>query len=299
VTTVHVTQVVNKATPVVSWSPAPLQIGSKLTSAQLDATANVPGKFVYTPALGTEITGSAETLKVVFTPTDSTDYNSVTQTVSLEVTVVSVSPLSLNFGTVYLDSITTKDVTVTNLGSVPVNVSTPLISILTDGDSREFVAVNLCLLPLQPHKSCTIQVSYVAGPFYRQQSAAMSVRFNSAGSPQTVSLTALTIDPETSLSATSLSFGTQKEGTSSASKTITLTNPGATALTIDSVTIGGSDPHDFLLANHCGSSLQAGSSCTFGITFKPGAKGSRSAKLTIQDNAKVGSQTVALSGAGD
>jgi len=188
---------------------------------------------------------------------------------------------------------------VTNLGSVPVDVSTPLISILTQGDSREFVAVDLCLEPLQPHKSCTIQVSYVAGPFYHQQSASMSVKYNSAGSPQTVSLTALTIDPQATLSASGLSFGTQKEGTSSAAKTITLTNPGATALTIDSVTVTGSDPHDFLLADHCSSSLAAGSSCTIGVTFKPGAKGSRSAKLEVKDNAKNSPQSATLTGTGD
>ncbi|MGA2538124.1 MAG: protease pro-enzyme activation domain-containing protein [Terracidiphilus sp.] len=76
---------VEKATPVVQWNPAPIQIDTKLTSAQLDATANVPGKFVYTPALGTKITSSTATVKVVFTPTKSADENTVTKTVSLEV----------------------------------------------------------------------------------------------------------------------------------------------------------------------------------------------------------------------
>jgi hypothetical protein len=95
---------VGKATPVISWTPAPLPIDSKLGPAQLDATANVPGKFVYTPPAGTEITTPTETLKVVFTPTDTADYNSVTMTVALEVTTLRVSPMSINFGTVYLDS---------------------------------------------------------------------------------------------------------------------------------------------------------------------------------------------------
>ncbi|MGA2536290.1 MAG: choice-of-anchor Q domain-containing protein, partial [Terracidiphilus sp.] len=85
VTLAHVKLQVNKATPVVKWNPAPIQIGSKLTSAQLDATANVPGKFVYTPALGTKITSSKETLKVVFTPTKTADYTTVDATVSLQV----------------------------------------------------------------------------------------------------------------------------------------------------------------------------------------------------------------------
>jgi Abnormal spindle-like microcephaly-assoc'd, ASPM-SPD-2-Hydin len=114
-----------------------------------------------------------------------------------------------------------------------------------------------------------------------------------------VNLTGLTINPEASLNATSLSFGTQKEGTSSASKTITLTNHGATVLTIDSIAITGTDPHDFTQTNKCGSSLAAGSSCAIGVTFKPAAKGARSAKLIINDNAQSKTQSVTLSGTGN
>ena len=172
-----------------------LSIDGKLTSAQLDAKANVPGKFVYTPALGTEIKTATETLKVVFTPTDSKDYNIVDKTVSLPVSVIKVSPTSINYGTVKLGSVTTRDVTVTNLGTAAVKISNPLVSILTSGDSREFVAQNLCPASLAAHKSCTIKVEFVAGAFYHQQSATLSVMDSSPGSPQNVSLTALTKKP--------------------------------------------------------------------------------------------------------
>ena len=299
VTMVQVTLQVNKATPVVSWSPAPLLIDDKLTSAQLDATANVPGKFVYTPALGTEIKTATETLKVVFTPTDSKDYNSVTGTVSLPVSEISVSPTSINYGTVYLGSVTYHTVTVTNEGSTAVSIYNPLISILTVGDSREFQADNLCPASLAAHKSCTMKIAYVAGAFYHQQSATLRVMNSSPGSPQSVSLTALTIDPEAKFSATSLSFGTQKEGTTSAAKTVTLSNPGATALTIKSLAMSGADAGDFKQTNNCGSSLAAGANCTVSITFKSGAKGARSAKLVLTDNAQTGSLSLSLSGTGD
>jgi hypothetical protein len=78
-----------------------------------------------------------------------------------------------------------------------------------------------------------------------------------------------------------------------------LQNSGATALTINSVSITGSDPHDFLLTNHCGSSLAAGGSCTMDIVFKPAAKGTRTASLVVTDNAKTSSLTSHLSGVGD
>src|SRR5262249_52770663 len=41
---------VTKATPVITWAaPADITFGTSLSGAQLNATANVPGTFVYTP----------------------------------------------------------------------------------------------------------------------------------------------------------------------------------------------------------------------------------------------------------
>jgi hypothetical protein len=195
VTTVHVTIQVNKATPVISWTPKPLQIDSKLGAAQLDATASVPGRFVYIPAEGTEIKTTTETLKAVFTPTNTTDYNSVDTSVPLPVSVIKVSPTSINFGTVKLDSITARNVTVTNLGPYPVAIYNPLLSIVKNGNSKEFLAENLCPKSLAAHDSCTIKVEFVGGPIYHEQSATLSVMTSSPGSPQDVSLTASTKEP--------------------------------------------------------------------------------------------------------
>jgi hypothetical protein len=299
VTTAIVSLMVNKTTPVLHWTPAVLPIGSKLTAAQLDGTANVSGKFVYTPALGTTISTSIENLKVVFTPTSTTNYNSVTDTVQLPVNAVRLTPLSIDFGTVYLGTITKKNITVTNLGNSAVTISAPLISIVKNGDSREFLAANLCPKSLAAHASCTFQISFIAGPYYHQQSATLKVTDSSPGSPQPVSLTALTIDPQAQLSTTSLSFGSQTLNTASAAKTIKLTNTGATELAIDKVAVSSGDLVDFDLTNECGSSLSPGSSCSIDMTFKPKAKGVRSAKLVITDNAKVSTQTVTMSGTGD
>src|SRR5439155_1624453 len=43
-----------KATPVITWAtPAAITYGIALSSTQLNATANTPGAFVYTPGAGT------------------------------------------------------------------------------------------------------------------------------------------------------------------------------------------------------------------------------------------------------
>jgi hypothetical protein len=79
---------VNKATPTISWqTPAAVAAGTALSSTQLDATASVPGTYVYNPTIGTvESSAGNVTLNVTFTPTDNTDYNTLTDSVTLVVT---------------------------------------------------------------------------------------------------------------------------------------------------------------------------------------------------------------------
>ncbi len=82
-----VTITVSQAAPVITWAtPAPVAAGSTLGATQLDATASVPGSFMYTPAAGTTLTAGTQTLSAVFSPTDATDYSSATAQTSLVVT---------------------------------------------------------------------------------------------------------------------------------------------------------------------------------------------------------------------
>jgi hypothetical protein len=84
---------VNKATPIITWdNPADIVYGTALGGTQLNATASVPGSFVYTPAAGTILNeGAGQNLRVDFTPTDTVNYNSATKTVQINVTPKSVT----------------------------------------------------------------------------------------------------------------------------------------------------------------------------------------------------------------
>ncbi len=75
-------------TPQVTWrSPTPIVYGTLLGTAQLDASANVPGTFTYTPAAGNLLdAGSGQTLSVTFTPQDATDYTTAAATTTITVT---------------------------------------------------------------------------------------------------------------------------------------------------------------------------------------------------------------------
>ncbi|MFI5112212.1 MAG: choice-of-anchor D domain-containing protein [Terriglobales bacterium] len=210
-----------------------------------------------------------------------------------------VTPSSIDFGTVYLGAIITRNVTVTNIGNAPMKITGPLFSIVHGGNSNEFFAVNLCPKSLAAGKSCTITVGFAAGPYYTPQTATLSVVDNAPGSPQTVALSATVINPQATLSASSLSFGTQKVNTSSAAKAVRLKNTGATALAITSIGITGKNPLDFMQTNDCPDSLAANASCTISVTFKPTAKGSRSGSVVITDNARNGPQKMSLSGTGN
>ena len=74
-----------KVVPITWATPAAITYGAPLSATQLNATASVPGAFVYTPSPGTVLSAGSQTLSVTFTPTDATDYATATATVTLTV----------------------------------------------------------------------------------------------------------------------------------------------------------------------------------------------------------------------
>jgi hypothetical protein len=77
---------VTAATPTITWSaPASISYGTALGTAQLNASSTVPGTFAYSPAAGTVLNVGSHTLSTTLTPTDSTDYTTVANTVSITV----------------------------------------------------------------------------------------------------------------------------------------------------------------------------------------------------------------------
>jgi MBG domain (YGX type)/PASTA domain/Abnormal spindle-like microcephaly-assoc'd, ASPM-SPD-2-Hydin len=249
------------------------------------------------------MTNSTGTCSVIANQAGNTNYAAapqVTKTVSATGPLVTVSPSNIDFGTVYLGATTTRNITVTNIGTAPVVINQPLISIVKGGNSNQFVAVNLCLTPLAAGKSCTITIAFVAGAFYTQQTATLQIMDNAPGSPQPVTLSAMVINPLASFSPTSLSFGTIKHATSS-TLNVTFSNTGATPLNFTGISVTGANAANFVQSNTCGSSLAAGAKCTLAVKFTPPATGTFSAALTVVDNAQAGggTQTVPLSGKGN
>ncbi len=76
-----------------NWTnPAPIVYGTPLSFVQLNASVNVLGTYAYSPTNGTVLNTGTNALSVVFTPSDTFDYTSVTDFVSV---VVTPAPLSI------------------------------------------------------------------------------------------------------------------------------------------------------------------------------------------------------------
>gem|GEM_PF-404341 len=151
---VQTTLTVNQATPNLSWStPDPITYGTALDSTQLDATADVPGTFSYSPDVGSVLGAGSQTLTATFTPTDTTDYVSggqvqTTLTVNQATPNLSWStPDPITYGTA-LDSTqldATADVPGTfsydpGAGTVPDQGQDTLTATFTPSDATDYVS---------------------------------------------------------------------------------------------------------------------------------------------------------------
>jgi len=80
------------------------------------------------------------------------------------------------------------------------------------------------------------------------------------------------------------SFGTVPVGKAGTAKTFTIKNSGSAKLTGLAITKNGANAADFVVTDPGKSSLAPGASTTFKVTFKPKAKGTRSAAIHIKSN---------------
>ena len=91
-----VTMTIIKATPVIAWAtPSAITYPTALDGSNLNASSTVAGSFVYTPASGSVLNPGNYILSVAFTPTDASNYNLATKTVSITINSASAT-LSLS-----------------------------------------------------------------------------------------------------------------------------------------------------------------------------------------------------------
>ena len=219
--------------------------------------------------------------------------------------IAQILPATASFGTVAVGSIAqAQSITLTNTGSAELNLSSIAI---TGPNAADFGIVaqgsNSCPAgggSIAVGGNCTVSAQF-SPQSAGAKTASLSFSDNAANSPQTIPLSGTAIAPAIQLSASSLTFQGQNLGTTSASQSVTITNAGSAPLAINGVSISGTNAGDFTQANNCPANLAVsspGNSCAVQVTFSPSAIGSRTASLSIADNAAGNPHTVALSGSG-
>ena len=241
----------------------PTTAGAFDTTCGTDGTCNFDGEVSYSDAFVSKMTTAAGP-------------------------AVTLSPTALSFGNQAVGSTSAaQTVTLINDGDAVLNFSSMTIT----GD---FAETNTCGTTLPAGSSCAFDVTFsptATGP----ASGNLTINSDAPGSPHVVTLSGTGIvGPAVSLSASSLSFGSQTVATTSAPQALTLTNTGAATLNISSITVSG----DFALTHDCPAALGANLSCAISVTFTPTAVGTRTGVVTVVSDAPGSPHAVALAGTG-
>ena len=208
-----------------------------------------------------------------------------------------LSASTLNFGHSTVGGAGTPQIlSILNSGNASLLISSITV---TGSDAKDFGQTNDCGDALAAGSSCFVKVTFkpsAAG----SRTADLNIVPASASSAMTVALsgTATGAAPAISLSSASLNFGSSLVGKSAGPENLTVTNSGNESLSISSIGFTGGDADDFAQTNTCADSLAAAAQCVIRVTFKPSAAGTRTAELSILDNAAGSPQMVTLSGTG-
>jgi centrosomal CEP192-like protein/HYDIN/CFA65/VesB family protein/Ig-like domain-containing protein len=245
-----------------------------------------------TPATTTSDSGSTFSV-VVNNAAGTATSTSATLTVNAApAPAIQLSTTSINFLSVVVGNNMSQALIITNAGT-----ATLTITQLTASGAG--FSVSGFSLPLNINAGQRTTINAVFAPLAAgTTSGGISIVSNAPTSPNTVSLigtgTAATLT--VGINPTSLSFGSITTGTSSATKSVTITNTGNSSVTISQITASGAG---FLLAG--GSTpvtLSPAQSLSLGVQFSPTVSGSVSGTISIVSNATGSPATVPLSGTG-
>ena len=208
---------------------------------------------------------------------------------------VTLSATSLSFGLVSVGMTSaTRTVTLKNASNATLAIASVTI---TGTNASDFAQSNTCGSSVAIAASCTISVTMTptgTGP----RDATLIISDSGPGGSQSVILKGVAVVPTIDIAPSSLSFASRAIGTTSAAQIIYVTNVGPGTLVITNLGITGADPGDFAPTANCIGPVLPELSCTIAVTFTPIAGGSRTASLSITDNAGNGIQAVSLSGTG-
>lgn len=297
---------VNQLSPTVTFTGAPASAAYN-TSFTVTATTNASTMPQITGTSGVctvgTVGGTPANASALVTMSSGTGTCTLTATWAADAKYMSPSPRTQRTSAVKVTSTTTIASHTPNPSTVQQAVTVSFSAAGTGAGPTGSVTVTAstgesCTGTLASHTgSCSIT-------FTRSGTRTLTARYGgdnnfnsstSAGASQTVN------SPTVKLSPASLNFGFVSRG-SSVTLAETVSNTGTSALTNFSWTITGTSANMFTVSSTtCGTeptTLNAGASCVIHVTFKPTSTGTRTATLSLTNNAANSPQSVGLTGYG-
>lgn len=206
---------------------------------------------------------------------------SLSGSVAAAVAKISLTPASLSFGSqAILSSSAAQKLTLSNTGNADFNLG-PLLP--SGKDPFDFTVKHECGKTLAAGKSCEISVTF-SPRSSGEKSAAVIVAGAALGAPATARLSGTANGPKLVTSTPRLAFEEQAVGSSSAAKTIKVTNQGNAALSFSKITLAGPDSTQFAQTNTCTAAIAPGAECNISVVYKPTVEGPKLAVLSLEGN---------------
>ena len=188
-----------------------------------------------------------------------------------------------------------KTITLTNLGPVPIGISSIAI---TGTNAGQFSQTNNCGITTQTAVQTTCTINVVFRPTSNGAKTAVLTATAGAGlGSKSVALTG-TGGATFVLSPYQIAYGNQAIGLATAAQVVSVINTGTLPLGISSITLNGTNGNQFSQTNNCGTSVAAGANCTISVIFQPTTVGAKTANLNVNGATGAGSRTVSLTGTG-
>ncbi len=267
-----------------------LQVSPDFTVASA-CTAIVPGASCdLTVYFSPQATGtSIGALEIFSDSSSSLDFISLVGAASPS--FLTLSPASLDFGTILLGNTGTLPLQITNTGSTAVTFNT----VSATGD---YIASNgSCPAPggtLPVASSCTLHISFTPTQT-GTRTGTLSLATSASNIPLIAALTGIGAQSHLQIAPATLNFGNIAVG-SPAILSFTLTNTGNAPVT--GLTLATS-PGDYAITIPCNlTTLAPGAACSVTVTFTPTAIGPRNATLTITSSATTLPDIIPLTGTG-
>ena len=204
---------------------------------------------------------------------------------------ISVSPASVNFGSVAVGGTVSQSVTVSNPGGAALTVTQATTT--ANGFSIAGATLPMTVAAGKQSTFTIVFAPKAAGAV----SGSVSVMSNASSAPSAVSVSGAGVSAATLLnsSASSLNFGNVTVG-SSGVQSVTLSNAGNSNVTISGVSLAGTKLSVSGVSS--GLILSPGQNAVLNVTFSPSAAGALTGSVTVTSNASNSPLVLSLSGAG-